>query len=244
MIVDASLYAGERDLLELRFSELKDVVDVFLVVEGALTFTGHPRVVKHDWCLKHYEVIHQVVTDFPEATERNPWKREAWQRNSILRGLKTYPDDTIVLVSDADEIPDPEVALILEDIQPGEIYCLGMDWYQFNLNNKVKDVWRGTRICTLGTLRKVYPQGVRNQYTHMLTSMGYHLSWLTDNQAKMESYSHYLDLVKLPGTIQEKVHQHWEREYEQVDGLEHLPQTIQQNSEKWNKYLKETEGEH
>lgn len=240
MIIDASLYAGERDLLELRLEELKETADMFMVVEGSLTFTGHSREVKHDWCLKHSNIIHQVVTDFPEASERNPWKREAWQRNSILRGLKTFPDDTIVMVSDVDEIPDPEVSLIFDNIQPGEIYCLGMDWYQFNLNNKVKDVWRGTRICTLGTLRKIYPQGVRNQYTHMLPGMGWHLSWLGDHQTKLDSYSHQ-ELNKLAGTIPEKVQQKWDLQYEQVVGLEHLPQTIQQNPERWSKYLvKET----
>jgi hypothetical protein len=42
-IVDAVLFFNELDLLELRFEELYDKVDYFLVVESTKTFTGKPK---------------------------------------------------------------------------------------------------------------------------------------------------------------------------------------------------------
>ena len=42
MIVDCFPFFNELDLLELRLNELKDVVDVFVLSEATLTFTGKP----------------------------------------------------------------------------------------------------------------------------------------------------------------------------------------------------------
>lgn len=42
-VVDAVLFSVELDLLELRMRELWDVVDIFLVAEARLTFSGQPK---------------------------------------------------------------------------------------------------------------------------------------------------------------------------------------------------------
>jgi len=42
-LVDAILFFNELDLVELRFEELYDSVDYFLVVESTKTFTGKPK---------------------------------------------------------------------------------------------------------------------------------------------------------------------------------------------------------
>lgn len=243
MIIDAVLYNGEKDMLDLRICELRDRVDTFLVVEGTMTFTGKPRVVVHDFCMEHYNVLHKVVDDFPEASPRNAWKREAWQRNSILKGLTHYPEDTIVLVGDVDEIPSVEA--IPYTIQPGELYILQQDTYHFNLNQKVKSsnnkftMGMCTRVCRLDDLRKWFPQGVRNLPGIEIPNGGWHLSWMGSNETnrvKAESYSHQ-ELKQYGGTYAVQVQARWDLQYEYVKGMTHLPRCIQDNPRKWQHYF-------
>ncbi len=238
MLIDTCLYNGEKDLLDLRMCHLADKVDLFVVVEGTLTFTGHNRWTDDTLdSLPH--VVHLVVDDFPQASASNPWKREAWQRNAILRGLKGFDDSDLVMVSDVDEIPDN----IPSDVPPGEVYCFAQDWYQFTFNSKVvggDSVWRGTRMCTLGTLRKVYPQGVRNQHTAMVAQGGWHLSWQGGAETmgqKLEAYSHANDLAPLTGTLNEKIASYWGHQYEFVPGIAHLPTCVQDEPERWARYF-------
>lgn len=243
MLIDTCLYNGERDLLELRFEVLKPKVDLFIVVEGTLTFTGRPREVKHDWCMKYPHVTHIVVSNFPEASERNPWKREMYQRNQILSPLSTYSyaPETVIMVSDVDELPDP--ADLPDTLEPGTLIRFQHDTYHFNFNNHVvndnaaKQGWSGTCVCRLDDLRRWFPQGVRNMTEGVtIRHSGWHLSWMVDPETKLKSYSHH-ELNKLTGSIPERVQRRWDYQYEHVAGMEHLPQVIQSNPEKWSKYF-------
>ena len=42
-IYDCFTYYNEADMVHIRFEELKDVVDYFVVVESSQTFTGKPK---------------------------------------------------------------------------------------------------------------------------------------------------------------------------------------------------------
>jgi len=43
MIVDCFTYAGEADLLEIRFNILDEFVDRFVIAESPLCFSGLPK---------------------------------------------------------------------------------------------------------------------------------------------------------------------------------------------------------
>lgn len=241
MLVDTILYAGERDLLELRFEVLKEKVDLFVVVEGTLTFTGKPRTVKHDWCLNNHNVIHYIVSNFPEASDRNAWKREMHQRNSILKALpSSLKHDDLIMVSDVDEIPDPKD--IPNQLEPGELIRFQHEFYHFNFNNHVikdesaKKGWSCTALCRLGDLIRWYPQGVRNQIPARIISSGWHMSWMVNPEEKLNSYSHQ-ELQEIDGDIPTKLKVKWNYQYEQIAGMKHLPQVIQDNPAKWSKYF-------
>lgn len=42
-IIDCFIFYNELELLKVRFEELYDVVDNFILVEGTLTFTGNKK---------------------------------------------------------------------------------------------------------------------------------------------------------------------------------------------------------
>ena len=38
----------------------------------------------------------------------NPWLRENFQRNCIMRGISNAASEDLIIISDADEIPNPK----------------------------------------------------------------------------------------------------------------------------------------
>ncbi len=231
-LIDTFLYAGERELLDLRMQELGPKVNIFIAVEGVLTFTGKLKAVD----TVPFPVVHWIVSDYPEA--RNPWKREAWQRNHMLKLLAQMglSDNDLIMVSDVDEIP--RLSAIPETVAPGELYIFEQDTYHWNLNTKVVSsnskfpMGMCTRLCRYDDLKKWFPQGVRNMDGIHIPNGGWHLSWMGDAKAKAESYSHQ-ELKQYGGTYAEQVKNRWELKYEHVEGIAHLPQSIQNDTNKW-----------
>jgi len=237
MLVDAFLYNGEEDILELRYQTLRDHVDMFLLVEGNQTFTGKRKDITHVPYYQNMEIA--IVDNFPFATFRNAWKRESYQRNQILKHLpKDILPNDIIMVSDVDEIPNPAKLNdgVFDIIRKGEVGVFEQEWYQFNFNNRVKDIWRGTRICTLENLWRHYPQGVRNYHSVLIPDGGWHFSWFWRPQEKLHAYSH-IELQGMLGSVQERVKEKWPREYEFIDGTRHLPKPIQQYPSLWEQYF-------
>lgn len=242
MIVDTFLYNGERDLLDLRMCELESQVDLFVAVEATQTFTGLNRTIEP---LRLPQLRHFIVDDLPYAKPRNAWKREVHQRNRILQAISDLPDDTIVLVSDVDELPKlPEwLRVTAESLEFGEVYVCWQDWYQFSFNTKVigeNSTWRGTRVCRLGTLKKLYPQAIRNQHTAVLKDAGWHFSWMGGAnmmRAKLEAYSHQYNLGQMEGTLNSRIASYWNHQYQYIEGVTHLPKCVRDNYSKYEKYF-------
>ena len=146
MIYDCFIVFNELDLCEIRFNVLKDVVDKFVVVEGTLTHTGKPKPLyfcenKERFAAFADKIIHVVVDDFPTPpvgySERDAsWMREDWQRNAMVRGLKDAKPEDLVIISDVDEIPRPEVIARLKAARPSGVTALGIEVFCYYLNFK------------------------------------------------------------------------------------------------------------
>ncbi|KAL3132132.1 hypothetical protein ABBQ32_008742 [Trebouxia sp. C0010 RCD-2024] len=127
-IYDCFLFHDEADMLEIRLNELHNIVDYFVVLESAYTFTGLPsRLVFSDVAERftHFssQIIHVVVDDLP--TEGDAWAKEEILRNTLLSsGLyqpgKEVQAGDIIIVADVDEIIKPSVLKSLK-------YCKGYD---------------------------------------------------------------------------------------------------------------------
>jgi beta-1,4-mannosyl-glycoprotein beta-1,4-N-acetylglucosaminyltransferase len=109
-VFDGIMFNDEFLALELRLNELWDQVKHFIIVEAGETFTGIPKPLnftRNQAAFKRYAEKITVVTlsGFPLGM-RDPWEREAYQRNAILRGIpKDYRGNDLLIVSDCDEIP-------------------------------------------------------------------------------------------------------------------------------------------
>lgn len=136
-IYDCFTFYNELDLLELRFSELYDHVDYFVLVEANRTFQNNPKPFyfgekQHKFAQYMDKVIHIQVDDMPIDTDA--WGREAHQRNSIARGILDADDDDIILVSDLDEIIRSETVDELRNDTETVIWGFRMPLFYFKFN--------------------------------------------------------------------------------------------------------------
>jgi beta-1,4-mannosyl-glycoprotein beta-1,4-N-acetylglucosaminyltransferase len=195
MLFDCFPFLNEVELLELRFMELGDLVDYFVVVEADKTHSGRPKPFNFD--LARYQpwqakIIYVRVTDLPDASPEQPWLAENFQRNAIMRALERLarPGDQI-MVSDADEIPNPRA--IMECLQRPTTTILKQRLYYYYVNNQARRNWGGTAIATYGTFR--CPQDLRcSAMRHGVGTYppndpygGWHYSYFGDIWYKLES---------------------------------------------------------
>ena len=161
MIYDCFSYWDEDLLLDLRLNILNEFVDYFVIVEGNKTWQNNPKELKFD--INKYErfkdkIIYIKVTDLPDG--RDPYSRENHQRNSILKGLINSNDQDIIIISDLDEIPNPEVFKNFKKEMRFAAFKQKHFYYKFNLQSKNNPYWLGSRICLKEYL--ISPQWLRD----------------------------------------------------------------------------------
>lgn len=144
VVYDCFSFYNELDLLEIRLNVLKDAVDRVVLVEATKTHTGKPKPLHYEenkgrFSAFHDRIIHIVVDDFPDPPadydlKKASWMRENFQRNAIMRGLKSAREDDVVIISDLDEIPCP--SLIAAASALDGIVALEMEVFAYYLNFK------------------------------------------------------------------------------------------------------------
>jgi beta-1,4-mannosyl-glycoprotein beta-1,4-N-acetylglucosaminyltransferase len=226
-------------------NELAPYVDDFILVEANTTFAGDPKplefLLQSDRWRQWPQLSSVQVVDPPKTT--NPWDRETYQRNAILRGLREYADDTVVLISDVDEIP--RGSMIPRSVQPSQVYVFEQDLYYYTMTKRARERWRGTRACRLSDLRAWTPQVVRFAGGIPIQHGGWHFSYMGGVdaiQAKLAAFSHRdlnraeynsaAEIIRRVGANQDL----FDREVitlETVAGLDHLPEYVRSNPSKF-----------
>tara|TARA_B100001057_G_scaffold320733_1_gene320965 strand:+ start:3835 stop:4647 length:813 start_codon:yes stop_codon:yes gene_type:complete len=161
MIYDCFSYWDEDLLLDLRLNILNNYVDYFVIVEGDKTWQNNPKKLRFE--IDKFEkfkdkIIYVPVTDLPNGI--NPYLRENHQRNSIINGLKNSKDNDLIVISDLDEIPDPEKLISFETKKRFAVFKQKHFYYKFNLQSAKYPYWHGSRICVKKYLKS--PQWLRN----------------------------------------------------------------------------------
>ena len=160
-IFDCFMYFDEDLLLDIRLNILNEVVDFFVIVESTKTWQNNYKELKFN--IKNFskfsdKIVYIPVNDMPE--DKNPWVRENYQRNCILRGLKNSSEDDLIIVSDLDEIPNPEKIKEFDSINKFAVFKQKFFFYKINMQSVTHPFWYGTKICQKKYLKS--PQWLRN----------------------------------------------------------------------------------
>jgi len=150
-VFDVFLFFNELDLLEVRLNLLYPFVDHFVINEATKTFSGLDKPLYYLENKDRFEkfqdkIIHNVVplpTDqqLDELGRRyntpvRCHQNDAFQKNSITDFLDTVCDsDDVIIWSDLDEIPNPEVIGNFSDFYtPGKVYNFAQEYCMCYLN--------------------------------------------------------------------------------------------------------------
>ncbi len=153
-IYDCFTFFNELDLLKVRFEELYDHVDYFVLVESTETFSAEPKPLyyqenKHLFTKYQDKIIHIIVNDLPPALpgeHPDHWLRQGFQLNASLRGLTHCQLDDIILVSDLDEIPNQNAITQIKQFfahNTSQVCELHMKLILFQLNCESPYGWQG-----------------------------------------------------------------------------------------------------
>lgn len=167
-IYDCFLFFNELELLEVRLNEMYDHVDKFVIVEATETFRGTPKPLifaenRHLFEKFSDKIIHIPITEHYET--KTPWKREAFQRQQIMRGLKQCHPRDVILLSDLDEIvKGTSIANLAELITSKElqvIVCI-QKMYTGYLNRLMSTTWPGTVVTSFKNFKRLPVEKIRH----------------------------------------------------------------------------------
>jgi beta-1,4-mannosyl-glycoprotein beta-1,4-N-acetylglucosaminyltransferase len=199
MIVDSFLFYNEFDILEKRLKLLDSVVDKFVLVEAEETFVGNPKPLFFSENKERYsqwidKIIHVVVPKlksdgYYEGDDK--FHIEKHQRHQILKGLEGLPDNATVMISDVDEIPDPDIVKV---VKPDAALHMFMFEYSFDYMF-MGEHWVGTVITTAQRMRRFGPNYFRfHRWSFpVIEHAGWHCSSFGDPKHvfnKIQNYAH------------------------------------------------------
>lgn len=240
MLVDYFPYFIERELLELRIRLLEDHVDHFVICEANKTHTGLPRNFQVKDLIKELGLPAERITvvelehadDINLPMERQDFDaqfaddrgdiasiqavaRDRLQRNGLLQVLDQFDDDVWIIMSDCDEIINPDhigFALNVAQANPDAVIKLPLInlYGRADLRPYSRDgspyTWRtAMSLCRKSVIAQSTPHRIRCGYhvpVNILTptlggrifdEFGWHFSWMGGQdriQIKSQSYAH------------------------------------------------------
>lgn len=242
-IIDSFIFYNELELLYYRLSILDEYVDKFVLVESTHTFTGYEKPLyyfenKDKFQKFNHKIIH-IVNDMPYKHPNisyklnHQWENEHHQRNCIKIGIDTLinqnflNDEDIILTSDVDEIPNPNILINAKNnnlsFDINKLNRLALDMYYYNLYYRIGEGsnWHGIKLFTFQAYKNIkltFQQMRVWEHSHIvpiINNGGWHLSYFGDIDFiinKIGSYSHqeynnenYIDKNKLVEKIKNGV---------------------------------------
>jgi beta-1,4-mannosyl-glycoprotein beta-1,4-N-acetylglucosaminyltransferase len=258
-VYDCFIFYNELDLLEIRLNELNDVVDYFVLVEGEKTFQNTDKILYYNENKDNENLIKfkdKIIHIIVSANQFNDytWHNEEQQWISIQNGLINSDENDMIIVGALDEIPKASTIKKLKEESFNSVGCLLQKFYYFFLDTKYEilhqgDFWYGNLI----TPRKfvgsnLYHFFLENRNGNVaINDGGWHFSFMGDYKTavnKVNSYSHtefkHLtedNMKDFIDKLQDPLGRNGATWFCGHEKLEELPMYVQQNIEKYKKYI-------
>jgi beta-1,4-mannosyl-glycoprotein beta-1,4-N-acetylglucosaminyltransferase len=188
-IFDCFPFFNEYEILELRFQELYDMVDHFVIAEANQSHNGTPKPYNLEENKERYKkwwdkVIYVKVDDMPEYNPKDVFRLEYHQRNALIRGLTNLAQKgDKILLSDCDEIPNVEV--LKANLDCHEMRAFKQTLFYYYVNNACLGSWCGTVMAEwpIRRMQSLRWFAIKNRYQkwipEVLKNGGWHYAYMT-----------------------------------------------------------------
>ena len=257
MIIDCFPFFNELDLLEIRLNELKDVVDVFVLSEATLTFTGKFKPLyfnENKERFKEFNIHHVIVDNYDGMNTANTRSMDREQKqcgiDAMIQTFQPGKDDIIIL-SDCDEIPRAEKVLEASkgDWEVAAMAEMQLFYYYMNCRCLGRSgSWRNPRFVR-GREDIHYNSTRKGRSDKDYWGTGWHFSFLgglENIKYKMDSWTHD-ELNKPPYNTEKFIREQMTTggdlfgrkryKFEFTSDVSYLPQYVLDNPERFRKYI-------
>jgi beta-1,4-mannosyl-glycoprotein beta-1,4-N-acetylglucosaminyltransferase len=177
-----------------RFAQFLDKIIYVKVTDTPNDFTNVPNInVKSfdDECV--YNIWKYVlVTKTFNRSNQTHFGRDFYQKECIKRGMFNANENDILIFSDIDEIPNPEIIRRLNEFYDEDsLYTFNQNMYcyYFNLlrkshinntvyNREITSIWKGSRMGSWKILKDLSLNEVRAQDNNDIMDGGWHFSYM------------------------------------------------------------------
>jgi beta-1,4-mannosyl-glycoprotein beta-1,4-N-acetylglucosaminyltransferase len=177
-----------------RFIEFLPKIIHIKVTDTPDNFLNIPNIVPNTFDNKCVYDIWQYALKtktFDRATQPH-FGRDFYQKECIKRGMEHADDKDVLIFSDIDEIPNPEIISRLNEFyEQDEFYTFNqiMYCYYFNIlrkshinnaayNREITHIWKGSRMGAWGKLKNYSLNEIRAQDNNDIMDGGWHFSYM------------------------------------------------------------------
>lgn len=194
-VYDCFTFCEEFNLLDLRMAELKDVVDVHILVEAAVTHRGSPKPL--NFYDKRFEYLDRVLPTFLDSLQGStPTERAECQRNAILTALREAgaKSNDLILISDVDEIPDSSV---IARFGTNRAANLNQEMFFFNARYRSNEQWRRAKILLFEELEHLGSvQRARDTiFNSSIDPGGWHMRYCADARSSFLTHNQVIKIL-------------------------------------------------
>ena len=263
-IYDCITFYDENLLVNSRFEILNDVVDYFVIVESNFDHKGNKKSLNFKLLNQKFsnKVRHIILKEnFPD--KHNGWEMEKFQREKIYLGIKDAINEDLIMYSDSDEIPNPNIIKNLILKKKYGIFLQKFFVYKINIFNEYETPWEGTRICKKKDLnsftnlrKKIRKKNLKKPFWNikyeksieLIENGGWHFNNLYNVQKisqKLKTFQHNEfedELYSSIPTIEKKISNLEDlfgrrHKYRKVMIDEEFPEYIKENLDKFKNYI-------
>ena len=176
-----------------RYSKFLDKIIHFKVVDSPNQFNNLQNT-SDETLNQIYGYINTQTNRFNRNTQPD-YGRDFFQKECVRRPLSSCSDDDTIIISDLDEIPNPNIIKEINMLNlVDNIYRLNQNMYCYYLNMLKEKNWFGSRIIKYGKLKTLSINEVRgdNRLSIEVLDGGWHFSFMGGSEMvkkKITSYS-------------------------------------------------------
>jgi beta-1,4-mannosyl-glycoprotein beta-1,4-N-acetylglucosaminyltransferase len=177
-----------------RFSKFSDKIIYLKVDDTPNNFRNLPETTDNTVKLIYQFIENQTI--WFNRDYQTDYGRDFYQKECVRRPLINCEDDDVILISDVDEIPNPEILLNLMDLDlDNNRYSLNQMMYYYYLNVFKESTWYGTKISKYKNIKNISFNEVRNNQSLTIKTPngGWHFSFMGGKEmvkTKLLAYCH------------------------------------------------------